>query len=759
MTIDNIPEVLKTGLSWAPIGPDKIAKHPFEENRKAKVNDATHWADFPTVRAMINGAPTIAGRLNGEVVVIDLDGTEDLPPDSLVKLKHHEVLKQAYEAGHYIEHSQSGKGYHIVFQGTLPFAGRKSAAHKVEIYTADRYFAFTGNIPTWGNGDYPADVKPDETGTVLELVEFFEARPFEMADVEWKTDPRSVDLIIKSMLSGSGNPAGRDAWQKGYPSNCDRSQVDAQIVEMVVHATHDFEKSREIFKKGAQWTPDREIEKERGRRSKSYVDLTIERIGSQVLARHYAKVQQAQVAVETIQQNPPQTATVTNYDLQPPEEGLLKTVYTHSLYKPYRHFPQAALISALGHLSGMFGPFYSSPTGLGLNLYCLIVAKSGWGKEGPITTVRDVLDQLEKFPAMAKILNGDFGSPQELRSQLAEHGCLILWYHEFGKQIRAALTKGGNPFQAGIFDFMTRLFTLSEDGKKLGPYSVRDKEKNVPDIYQPIMSFVGESTPSDFDGLDPRSFKDGTTSRFLYAVATTRPIRNSREARSMDYGAKAQLEHVAEYLMSQRPLLDGNQSHTRKKVGSTAAAWQWWDQFEDETERRQDDLNDVVLEAVLARSGELIQKVASVVAISRDHRNPIVDVSDYQYAYKIVETSFQNVRNMIGEGIIDDPTEQRRIEAVKHIVGRWYNDELPARHKDKKWGAYPYLVPMRVFNQYCNNKPKLFPSGQLERTLDLMVKMEYLQKYEQIKGHPTIPDEPDAGSGKVFRIGPAFNLD
>ncbi|NOE32315.1 hypothetical protein [Ruegeria sp. HKCCD7318] len=678
MSIDRIPEILKKTLLWAPIGPDKVAKHAHDPKYNAKVNDPSTWGDFPTVRAKVNGDPTIAGRLNGEVIVIDLDGTEVLPPDSLVKQKHHEVLKRAYQAGHYIEHSQSGKGYHIVFQGTLPFDGRKSTAHQVEIYTAKRYFAFTGNIPRWGDGGYPADVKPDETGVVNELVEFFEARSFDAENVEWREDPRSVDLIIKSMLSGNGNPDGRSAWQSGYPANCDPSQVDAQIAEMIVHATHDFEKARVIFKMGEQWDATRELKKEKGRHRQSYVDLTIERIGSQVLARHKVKVEQAQVqvaatqaAIQEIKETP-----VEQTEIMPAEYGALTALYNHCTYNPYIRFPEAALATSLSHIATIVGHAYLTPfRDDGINIYTAVVAHSGWGKDTAVGAARDIFREAnnEYEPDLEDRLSPQFGSKQQMQSKMVENPTMLLWSHEFGKVLNHALSKGGNKFQSEIMTFQTTAYTESKKGGRIDAHEVRDQDKSVDVVERPCLSIIGDATPQDFHGVDPNNFATGTTSRYLYFTTETRPQKNRQDF--IDYHAK---EHV-------RHLFDQVKELETRHVGITSDARQWYYDQDDKTDAIYDKVleTDHVYAACLKRFMQQLVKVASIGAICRDPLNPVVHVRDLEWAFNIVRNCMQNVRRLLATDVGEQENNDGfLVNRMKELIWKWCTTDF--RFRDPK---------------------------------------------------------------------------
>jgi len=139
---DNIPEELKELCQWVCAGGDfKVPMKAYEPGAASSV-DPTTWSDFPmALEAVENGYYEYCGFVfndNG-IVGIDIDvGYED----EFISPLAADIIGKCQS---YTEKSKSGRGFHILVRGDLPFKGKNNLAG-VEIYRAARYFIMTGDI-------------------------------------------------------------------------------------------------------------------------------------------------------------------------------------------------------------------------------------------------------------------------------------------------------------------------------------------------------------------------------------------------------------------------------------------------------------------------------------------------------------------------------------------------------------------------------------------------------------------------------------
>ena len=108
----------------------------------ASTSDENTWTDFTTAELCLslNYIDYLGFVFNEQdgFVAIDIDTGKDdydLPSELAI-----DIINKCKS---YTEESKSGRGYHIILKGTLPFKG-KNNRNGVEIYKTGRYFIMTG---------------------------------------------------------------------------------------------------------------------------------------------------------------------------------------------------------------------------------------------------------------------------------------------------------------------------------------------------------------------------------------------------------------------------------------------------------------------------------------------------------------------------------------------------------------------------------------------------------------------------------------
>lgn len=148
MDYDRIPAALKRLPQWVCVyGNSKVPMKAYEREA-ASSTDPTTWSDFDTaVEAVERGYYDNIGFVfnNNGIVGIDIDC--GYGEDRLITPTAADILGQCHS---YTERSRSGRGFHVLVRGDLPFLG-KNNRNGVEIYRAARYFIMTGDSLVFHN--------------------------------------------------------------------------------------------------------------------------------------------------------------------------------------------------------------------------------------------------------------------------------------------------------------------------------------------------------------------------------------------------------------------------------------------------------------------------------------------------------------------------------------------------------------------------------------------------------------------------------
>lgn len=142
MTIfKSIPKELRELQQWVCVRGNSKVPMQAKCNRSASSSDSKTWADFNSAyNAIKSGKYDQLGFVfnNNGIVGIDIDCGYD---DGLMSQTAADIIGKCAS---YTEKSRSGRGFHILVKGILPFKGKNNLAG-VEIYQAARYFIMTGD--------------------------------------------------------------------------------------------------------------------------------------------------------------------------------------------------------------------------------------------------------------------------------------------------------------------------------------------------------------------------------------------------------------------------------------------------------------------------------------------------------------------------------------------------------------------------------------------------------------------------------------
>ena len=139
---DNIPEELKKLNQWVCANDGSKVPMKAWENEAASSTNPETWSDFETALESYNQHYyDYCGFVFADNGYVGIDIDEGYDEDGLMSVLGADIVGKCHS---YTEKSRSGRGFHILLRGTLPFKGKNNLAG-VEIYKAARYFIMTGN--------------------------------------------------------------------------------------------------------------------------------------------------------------------------------------------------------------------------------------------------------------------------------------------------------------------------------------------------------------------------------------------------------------------------------------------------------------------------------------------------------------------------------------------------------------------------------------------------------------------------------------
>ena len=567
-----IPEELKKLPQWAvsASSDDKAPRNP-RTGELASVRDPSTWGTYAEAEA--SGYPLIGFILTREdpYAFIDLDK----PLDDVQAQRQMKVYEAS--ANTYAELSQSGVGVHIICKGSIPHGVRRD---RIEVYSSERYMIMTGDTIR----DLPVEDCQPLLDVLYNEMSFGHgaSAEYELTDeAETRTDEEIVDIA-----SGAVNGEKFDAlcagdWEGAYPS---QSEADYALINILAFYTRSTEQVMRLFRMSAlgkrekAWRDDYIIRMLKKIRSQEPEPIDFAHLlnGN---GTHTNSVLSPLPAVPPYETNGHKSAVVTGpgrrldapaHPLRggagsdeaapgsgvpddsngrpgprpaPPlapvaprrvrgshlPPGFVGEIARYLYETSSRPVAEVATASALALVAGVVGRQYNI-SATGLNLYLILLAKTGVGKEEAARGIDRIVSSLRNtIPVVDQFIGpGTFASGPAVIRTLDERPCFVSILGEFGLTLQALSDVNASPHSVVLRRVLLDVYGKSGRNNALRSSAYADKEKNTKVVFSPALTLFGESTPETFyGGLSLSMVADGLIPRFLITeYKGDRPERN-----------------------------------------------------------------------------------------------------------------------------------------------------------------------------------------------------------------------------------------
>jgi len=380
--------------------------------------------------------------------------------------------------------------------------------------------------------------------------------------------------------------------------------------------------------------------------------------------------------------------------------------------------PEVAITAALGFMAGICGKVWVIPKS-GLNLYIVLVARSGIGKEALHDGISDLISAALPFcPVAGNFVDfTEYASGPALIKALSQNQCFVNVSGEIGRRF-VAMAANRDPSMQTLRTQMTNLYQKSAPNSITGGITYSNQENNVESMKGLAFSIVGETTPGTFyDSLTPAMMEDGFMSRFcVIEYRGDRPDKNS-----------AQITHPPEKLVRQLATIMTHSdlsmaAGNNQMVAFSAEAAELLEQFDTRCANGVRATNDESKRQVWNRAHLKALRVAALLAVGDNYLKPVVAVEHAQWAIDLVEYGNNTFLTRIDAGEVGAGTDSGREQKVIDICLEWI--ALPDDHK--KLTEYKHgkemkgmsIVPRRYIQQRTQ-RLSMFESHPLKHTAAL----------------------------------------
>ena len=300
-----------------------------------------------------------------------------------------------------------------------------------------------------------------------------------------------------------------------------------------------------------------------------------------------------------------------------------------------------------------------------LNIYLLVVAQTGAGKESGRSGIMALADDL----GVVDMLKDDVASGQAMLKTLAEDPRLLFMPDEFGMYLQAAAGNHGSVHIKGIMKELMSMFGKARTYHSGKVYA--DSKLNIPKITKPFVSLYGSTTKVELvKALTMDHVDSGFLNRFLMVEIDGLPDRSSPEMDIPD-DVLASLRNLGNTL----PSVPGEAI----KVGISAGAERILATLE--TKQDVEQRRNLPTANMWARISEQAIRVAANLAVMANPAHPEITTATMEWSRAFCMWCLRRMLQIVDSDIAESPFEAHLNKVLATIRGaRAYDDPRHAEH-------------------------------------------------------------------------------
>ena len=674
---ERLPPELKYVSQWCVAAPDKS---PYSTaGHRASVIDPSQWTDFYSACMVAqqwgegSGIGFVLEESDGFACIdLDVKDVTDYPDNpekwtTEAELERYRKIIGAFDS--YTERSRSGKGFHIWVRGVVGAGARRQG---VEVYSQQRFIICTGNVVV--------DKGVETRQEMLDLlVQEIRGQQEVHSNVLTELPETETDDVIWEKLVSASNGAkfselfsGQWQGRTEYPS---QSEADLALMSMFTFYSKSNTQCRRMFRASELGKRDKAVKNDR------YLNLTLGLVRGRLEREAAAAAHGEQLSIAFVSRalKAPGPKIIVDtpsaIDWPPGPIGEVAKWMYRVAPRPVR---EVSIITALAIFAGCYGRAYNISNS-GLNLYLVLVAPSGVGKEAIHSGASKIVNTLG-VAGIAGITNSvdfaDYASGPALIKAVAEKQSFCNIAGEWGRKLRTMADDSIAGPMSSLRTVITNLYQKSSAGTIVGGIGYSDKEKDVKSTDGVAFSMLGETTPATFyESLTNTMMQDGFMSRFIVIEYNgLRPPLNPSMNEPVPNELFNMMENFFGHVAKQVP-------GTAFTVAVDAEAQEMLDAFNRECDDQiNSNSDDESWRQMWNRAHLKALKVSGILAVAKCYMTPCVVKEDAQWALDLIRRDIRIMSRKMSDGDVGDSDMVRERKLIS-ILHKYLRDPIAPGYK------------------------------------------------------------------------------
>lgn len=741
-------------------GEGKTTKIPYDvkTGRLASVTNPETWASFDEVVASVSSYSGIGFVLtdNDPYTFIDLDDTKGDAKAFAEQQRIYRIFNS------YSELSPSGKGLHIITKGSVPSGKRKGF---VELYSNERFMTMTGctqnNEPIKNCGHL-----------LTTLWEEMGGKEVVFTDYEDEAEKDSDQEIIRRALSAANGYKVQQLvsgnWQQYYKS---QSEADFALIDIIAFYTKNRAQISRLFRQS-------ELGKRDKAQSPRYVGGMIRKafdrkippitmIGlDEMFAKKAPEIQQVlqndrgtpdltEEQVTDIKEQAPMMLVKSLWEPRPIDwpPGMTGEIAKYIYASSIRPVKEVSICAAIAIMAAACGRAYNI-SNTGLNLYILILALTGTGKEGLSGGISRFIGHVRKRAEAVDSIRGpaEIASGQALIKYIAAgNHSFVSVIGEFGIRMQQLAEEKPSPHDSSLKRALLDLFVKSGCNDVLAPSIYADKLNNTAVVRAPCVSIVAESVPDSFyASLNTGMITSGLLPRMMIIeYKGDRPEFNENHANVVPDG-----KLIDDFVKMLKSSFSLQQAGTVCQIGYKPEAHAFLRNIDKVIDDAIRSTRETTLRELWTRSHLKTLRLAGILAVGVNSEDPTVTMECAEWAYNLEAIATGLLSQKFNNGEIgksgDEVTQGKTVLRIcaEYLTSPYENVKnyrVPAAIHEAK------IIPMNyIQSRLATNKafPRNNFAESIRRTLQGLIDCGDLLEVPRFEMQKAF----DKG-GRAFKIG------
>ena len=655
-----------------------------------------------------------------DYTIIDLDTKRATEAD----LARHSKIRELFPS--YTEASSSGNGgVHIILRGSI---GGGFNRDTVEVYDRERYMICTGSNLNLE----PIRAHPERLTQLVTEMGFNGRRDLPPSQPEVMSD----DEILATAFKARNSAKFKDLFERVPSQYEDWSERDASFAQMIAFYTRNHDQALRLFRRSALYRPNSKGKNPQHYENYYLLERTLARAWRAEMSRD-ADLEHGAKLAQKIRSGQAKPEIITTNVMFPP--GLVGMVADFIYNASPRPVKEIALAGALTMCSGLLGRQYNI-SATGLNMYIVLVAPTGRGKEAAASGVDILVNHIRKSIPGIDAMRGPshIASGQALLRHLAKNPSMFSFLSEFGHFLKVVTDQRASASDIRTRQAMLDLFSKSGSRQTLHGTVYSDTDRNTEPVIAPCFSFMGDTTPEVYySGYTDNMVAEGLLPRFLtihYDGPRVPTNRHPVYTPSDDLSEKL--------VMAAQTALAMKANNTFTDISISSDAQHILNKF--------DSYCDSMINAATSASGGAemwnrahlkVLRIAGLIAVGNDIFNPVVRVEDVNWAVDLVANEINRFSVKLEAGDFAE-IEERQTPTVVRIFKEYFymtKDQkrsygVPHHMKDDEITFVPYGYFRRRTRRMSEfTKSKYGAVRALKDALNDAIELGYLEELNKIQ--------------------------